>query len=141
MIGLLTLTAIPTTIGVAEGVSHQKQENAAKADENRMSEFHLNAYCENRSSRAKDVHGKRIVLRDGKVITKIEEERGGRTGSKLQADRFYLSLSLRDDRSTSPHRRTNLPTLSARSILPILTRNANPPPWDSYRVSRMTRPC
>lgn len=93
MIGLLTLTAIPTTIGVAEGVSQQKQQNAAKADENRMSEFHLNAYCETKSSRAKDLHGKRIVLRDGKVITKIEEE-GAATEANYQLIGL-LSLSSR----------------------------------------------
>jgi hypothetical protein len=67
VIGLLTLTAIPTVIGVGQGVSQQRQQNAEKADEKRMAKFYLEANCETKSSRAKDVHRKRVVLRDGKV--------------------------------------------------------------------------
>jgi hypothetical protein len=67
VIGLLTLAAIPTVIGVAEGVSHQRQENEAKEDEKRMAKFNIDAYCETKSSRAKEVNGRRIVLRNEKV--------------------------------------------------------------------------
>ena len=67
MIGLLTLTAIPTVIGVGQGVSQQRAQNAEKADEKRMSKFYLDASCETKSSRARAIQGKRVVLRDGKV--------------------------------------------------------------------------
>jgi hypothetical protein len=67
MIGLLVLTAIPTVTGVAQGVSQQRAQNAEKADEKRMAKFYIDAKCETKSSRAKEVQGKRVVLRDGKV--------------------------------------------------------------------------
>ncbi len=67
VIGLLVLTAIPTVTGVAQGVSQQRAQNAEKADEKRMSKFWLDASCQAKSSRAKEIHGKRVVLRDGKV--------------------------------------------------------------------------
>lgn len=69
MLGLLTLTAIPTVIGVSQGVSQQRAQNASKADEKRMAKFNLEAQCESRSTRAREVQGKRVVLRDGKVDT------------------------------------------------------------------------
>lgn len=71
MIGLLTLAAIPTTIGVAEGVSHQKQQNDPKSDEKRMAKFHLDARCEGASTgrAGREIDGRRVVLRDGKVCT------------------------------------------------------------------------
>ena len=67
VIGLLFLTAIPTVTGVAQGVSQQRAQNAEKADEKRMAKFNLDANCETKSSRAKDIRGKRVVLRNGKV--------------------------------------------------------------------------
>ncbi|KAF7511010.1 hypothetical protein GJ744_005556 [Endocarpon pusillum] len=67
MLGLLTLTAIPTVIGVSQGVSQQRAENASKADEKRMAKFYVEAQCESSSTRAREVRGKRVVLRDGKA--------------------------------------------------------------------------
>ncbi len=67
MIGLLALTAIPTVTGVSQGVSQQRAQNASKADEKRMAKFNLEARCEARSARAREVQGKRVVLREGKV--------------------------------------------------------------------------
>ena len=67
VIGLLTLTAIPTVTGVAEGVSQQRQVNEEKSEEKRMAKFNLDVYCEETSGKAKDLKGKRVVLRDDKV--------------------------------------------------------------------------
>lgn len=76
---------VPTTVGVAEGVSYQRQQNeSAKDDEKRMAKFQVEVYCEgggeevesNGSGRGKgkgkgkgerEVHGRRLGLRDGKV--------------------------------------------------------------------------
>lgn len=71
VIGLLTLAAIPTTIGVAEGVSHQRRQDREDADESRTAKFHLDVYCDAKSSKRDQVHGKRVVLRDDKVPTPI----------------------------------------------------------------------
>ena len=71
VIGLLALTAIPTTIGVAEGVSQQQSKNDQDDDDSRMAKFHLDVYCEARSKRTKEIHGKRLVLRDMKVNRRL----------------------------------------------------------------------
>ncbi len=67
----LGIAAIPTTIGVAEGVSYQRQQTAQSQntdeDEKRMAKFQLEVYCDAKSSRSKEIHGRRVVLRDDKV--------------------------------------------------------------------------
>lgn len=70
VIGLLALAAIPTTIGVAEGVSQQRQQNSADDDDDdaaRLAKFNIDVSCQAQSRRAKEVQGKRVVLREGKV--------------------------------------------------------------------------
>ncbi|KAK2750008.1 hypothetical protein FQN55_002726 [Onygenales sp. PD_40] len=67
VLGLLTITSIPTVIGVAEGVSEQKKANRRKDDEKRMAKFYLDVFCEGDSETAKQLAGKRVVLRDNKV--------------------------------------------------------------------------
>ena len=67
MIGLLALASIPTVIGVAEGVSQQRQQNDKKADAKRMGKFHIDVYCDAKSRSTKYVHGRKVVLRDDRV--------------------------------------------------------------------------
>ncbi|KAL9622994.1 MAG: hypothetical protein Q9160_002712 [Pyrenula sp. 1 TL-2023] len=67
VLGLLTLAAIPTTIGVAEGVSQQRKQNEEDDDATRMAKFNIDVFCDARTRRAKKVDGGRIVLRDEKV--------------------------------------------------------------------------
>lgn len=73
--GLLTLAAIPTTIGVAEGISSTKKKGnddeedttvASTTEAQRMRKFRLQCYCDAPSSKAKDINGGAIVLRDDK---------------------------------------------------------------------------
>jgi hypothetical protein len=66
VIGLLTITSIPTVIGVAEGVSEQRRQNQQKVDAKRMEKFCMDVTCEGGKSET-GLSGKRIVLRDGKV--------------------------------------------------------------------------
>ncbi|KAL9001876.1 MAG: hypothetical protein Q9188_005176 [Gyalolechia gomerana] len=74
--GLLTLAAIPTTIGVAEGISSTKKKDdngeedptvASTTEAQRMRKFRLNCYCDAPSSKAKDIHGGTVLLGDGKL--------------------------------------------------------------------------
>jgi len=74
---------VPTTVGVAEGVSYQRKQNeSAKDDEKRMAKFQVEVYCEGGDEEVKssgrgkgkgkgkgerEVHGRRLGLRDGKV--------------------------------------------------------------------------
>lgn len=67
VLGLLTITSIPTVIGVAEGVSNRNQKKDEEEEKRRMAKFNLDVYCEAKSSKTKDVHGRRVVVRDEKV--------------------------------------------------------------------------
>lgn len=107
MIGLLTLAAIPTVTGVAEGVSQQRAQNAGKADEKRMSKFYLDASRETKSSRAREIHGKRVVLRDRKVKQIFQ------TPGPVEVFQMTDESS---DRFISLHRLANLPIHCAHSI-------------------------
>ncbi|KAL9596878.1 MAG: hypothetical protein Q9219_005504 [cf. Caloplaca sp. 3 TL-2023] len=68
--GLLTLAAIPTTIGVAEGISSTKKKDeedeedptvAATTEAQRMRKFKLQCYCDSPSSRTKEINGGTVV--------------------------------------------------------------------------------
>ena len=76
VLGLLTLAAIPTTIGVAEGISStKKKENEEEEDPfvtstteaQRMRKFQLQCYCDAPSKKAQEINKKPVVLRDGCV--------------------------------------------------------------------------
>lgn len=66
------IAAIPTVIGVSEGVAQQRRENAAAStnplvEKEQMRKFTLECYCDGKGRRAREVHGGRVVLREGKV--------------------------------------------------------------------------
>lgn len=61
------IVGVPTVTGVAEGVHHQKEQNKLANDSSRMVKFHLEVFCEAKSSYVGQVHGANIVLRDNKV--------------------------------------------------------------------------
>lgn len=65
------LTAIPTVIGVSEGIAHQRAENDAssttEAEKEQMRKFTLECYCGVKRKKAKEIHGGNVVLRNGKV--------------------------------------------------------------------------
>ena len=80
VLGILTITAIPVTVGVAEGVHHQRKANEEVGDDaSRMAKFNLEAYCDvddgddntggggRRRRLVEQLNGKNVVLRDGKV--------------------------------------------------------------------------
>lgn len=67
VIGLLTLTSIPTVTGVAFGVSEQRKSNQRKEDARRMVKFNIEAQSEGDTDDDRDVHGRRIVVRNDKV--------------------------------------------------------------------------
>ncbi len=61
------ITGIPVVTGVSEGVSHQKKQNEEAANETRMVKFHLEVFCDAKSSRRGEVHNTVVVLRNNKV--------------------------------------------------------------------------
>jgi hypothetical protein len=89
VIGLLTLTAIPVVTGVAEGVSHQRSAAERRADDRRMAKFYMDIYCDAKSALTKYVHGRRVVLREGKLW--IDEHAPQlRSVASYTAKAFYL---------------------------------------------------
>ncbi|KAL8897233.1 MAG: hypothetical protein Q9207_007314, partial [Kuettlingeria erythrocarpa] len=76
VLGLLAIAALPTTIGVAEGISSTKKNEeegeedptiASTTEAQRMRKFHLRCYCEGPAfSGAASINGGQVILRDGK---------------------------------------------------------------------------
>ena len=67
VIGLLILTAIPTITGVGQAYSAQKTEDERKKDAIRMKKFYIDVNCDSNYPRARELHEKRLVLKDDKV--------------------------------------------------------------------------
>ena len=64
---LLGIAAIPTTIGVAEGISEGRKEEDPATEEERMRKFRLECFCEPNSRKAKEINGGHVVLKGGKL--------------------------------------------------------------------------
>lgn len=73
VIGLLIVTAIPTVTGIAQAVHAQRNREERLKDEKRMKKFNIDVSCEVESSRTKELHGKRLVLKDDRVWIGPEE--------------------------------------------------------------------
>ena len=90
VIGLLTLAAIPTTIGVAEGVNSENKGNDAntssETEAERMRKFILECYCESNSRKAKEIHGGKVVLRNDKIYIEPQSSPKGHI-----FEGFYIS--------------------------------------------------
>jgi hypothetical protein len=67
VIGLLILTAIPTVTGVAQAISAQKTREERQKDERRMKKFNIDVHCNAESPYTKDIHDRRVVLRDDRL--------------------------------------------------------------------------
>jgi len=71
ILGLFAIAAVPTAIGIAEGVSAQSKDNkpntSSKTEAERMRKFNLECYCENTARKAGKVHGGIVVLRNHKL--------------------------------------------------------------------------
>ena len=85
--GLLGLAAIPTTIGVAEGVSEGRKEKDPALEEERMRKFRLECFCEANSPKAKEIGGGIVVLRGEKVYV-VPRDAEADTGHPFEG--FYI---------------------------------------------------
>ncbi|KAL9614052.1 MAG: hypothetical protein Q9167_001467, partial [Letrouitia subvulpina] len=106
VLGLLTLAAIPTTIGVAEGVSSTRKTSdndssdpttASTTEADRMRKFHLRIYCDASSSKASQIHGKLVHLRDNRLFVHTSQHTTSSSSSFLG---FYVPYP---DPSRRPH--------------------------------------
>ena len=121
----LTLAAIPTTTGVAEGVNAESKEddhtNPSGIEAERMRKFNLECYCESTSRKAKEVHGGKVVLHGDKVYIDSQSSLKGHT-----LEGFYIEYP-------DPNRRRPLPLGLVSSI------NSDPPTLNWIYVDRHTR--
>ncbi|KAL9129968.1 MAG: hypothetical protein Q9217_001726 [Psora testacea] len=100
VIGLLTIAGIPTTIGVAEGISRRDEGNnpaSSSTEEEQMRKFNLECYCENTTGKAASINGGRVVLKNEKVY--VEPPSLTTTAHKLEG--FYIAYP-DPDRSKPP---------------------------------------
>ncbi|KAL4934524.1 S-adenosylmethionine-dependent methyltransferase [Aspergillus undulatus] len=67
VIGLLTITAIPTVTGISLGCSEQRKQNSREDDERRMAKFYTDVDCTEDVEEADELDGMRVVLRDNKA--------------------------------------------------------------------------
>ncbi|KAL3481941.1 hypothetical protein BJX99DRAFT_253065 [Aspergillus californicus] len=67
VIGLLTLTSIPTVTGIALGCSEQRKANSRQDDEKRMQKFYTDVECLEDGEAFDEINEKRAVFRDNKV--------------------------------------------------------------------------
>ncbi|KAL4955989.1 VPS28 protein-domain-containing protein [Aspergillus filifer] len=67
VIGLLTITSIPTVTGIALGCSEQRKQNNREDDERRMAKFYTDIECLEDVEEADEIDGMRMVLRDNKA--------------------------------------------------------------------------
>ena len=67
VLGLLAIAGIPTTIGVAEGISEGRKEKDPETEKEQMRKFNLECFCETNSQSAKEIDGGPIVLREEKL--------------------------------------------------------------------------
>lgn len=70
------IAAIPTVIGISEGIAEKNRAKGGVStdpliEKEQMRKFTLECYCDQNSRRAKEVHGGKVVLRDGKVILRL----------------------------------------------------------------------
>ncbi|KAM0806421.1 hypothetical protein BDR22DRAFT_816612 [Usnea florida] len=67
VLGLLAIAGIPTTIGVAEGISEGRKEKDPETEKEQMRKFNLECFCETNSQSAKEIDGGPVVLRGEKL--------------------------------------------------------------------------
>ncbi|PGG97281.1 hypothetical protein AJ79_09267 [Helicocarpus griseus UAMH5409] len=97
VIGLLTISAIPTVTGVSLGVSEQKKANSRASDAKRLEKFYLDVFCDATSEKAKELQGRRVVLRDNKVFLDSPTPTA-RSIPSHTAQAFYVTYPPDDDK-------------------------------------------
>ena len=68
VLDLLTLAALPVTVGATEAVRQQHLFDEEAESEERQQPFYLDVYCDAPSKKRDEVHDAIVVLKDGKVL-------------------------------------------------------------------------
>ncbi|KAJ9209968.1 hypothetical protein DTO166G4_8440 [Paecilomyces variotii] len=101
VLGLLTITAIPTVTGVAQGVSEQKRQNQQKVDAKRMEKFCMDVTCEDDNDEY-NISGKRVVLRDEKAYLDDPNPSLRSLNPSHTAQAFYITYPETEETKAHP---------------------------------------
>lgn len=88
VLGLLAIAAIPTTIGVASGISEGRKEKDPQTEEELMRKFQLECFCESKSQTAQEVSGGQVLLREDKLYIVPENAACSNHGHPFEG--FYI---------------------------------------------------
>ena len=89
VVGLLILTAIPTVTGICQAVHGQKEQKQREKVARRMQKFYIDVFCEAQSSRTREIHDKRLILRDDRVWIRQHEALNPRKDGYV-VEAFYI---------------------------------------------------
>ena len=94
VIGLLTIAGLPTTIGIAQGISRRDEANKEEKEQEseRMRKFNLECYCETSTGSANSLNGGRVVLKDGKMYIEPRDSKDRAHGF----EGFYIEYADND---------------------------------------------
>ncbi|KAF2471040.1 uncharacterized protein BDR25DRAFT_342814 [Lindgomyces ingoldianus] len=138
VLDLLTLTAIPTTVGGAEAVHQQRLLDEDAESEDRKAPFHLHVYCDAQSKKRDEVHDSIVVLRDHKdPMTRLPE-----TSDDGEAPHPFTGFYHPFPTSDLPHRPIPAPPiLGLVSTVPPSSPNSSlSRPSPPYPTSNPTKP-
>ncbi len=97
VVGLLILTAIPTVTGVGQALHGQKEQKQRQEDARRMQKFYIDVFCEAQSSRTRELHGNRLILKNDRVWIGPREALNPRKDCYV-AEAFYIEYPDKDVR-------------------------------------------
>ncbi|KAF2763491.1 hypothetical protein EJ05DRAFT_472382 [Pseudovirgaria hyperparasitica] len=105
------MTGIPVVTGVAEGVHHQRNQNAEAADDTRMVKFYLDSFCTPNTPQGREVNASIVVLRGDRLWLSPTDETSGLPvdGSHHPFTGFYIQYP---DEERSPPQRGLVSTIS-----------------------------
>ena len=106
VIGLMILTAIPTVTGIGQAVYGQKEQKQREKDARRMQKFYIDVFCEAQSSRTREIHGNRLILKGNRVWIGPNEALNPREDCYV-AEAFYIEYP--DNEVSDPRRKFTHP--------------------------------
>lgn len=114
VIGLMILTAIPAVTGISQAIHAQKEHKQREKDARRMNKFYIDIHCEGQSSRVREIHDNRLILRDDRVWIGPHEALNPHKDGYV-AEAFYIEYP---DNEVSDPRKEALQNLETDNTTP-----------------------
>ncbi|KAL2387306.1 hypothetical protein RJZ90_000044 [Blastomyces dermatitidis] len=81
----------------------QKKANKRKSEEKRLEKFYIDVFCEANSEEARQLHGRRVVLRDNITSQRDLEKNERYKTNRKKKNQVYLDSAASDSRSIPSH--------------------------------------